>query len=382
MTNFADGKVYEKLGIRPLINAVGNSTLLGGSTPSEAIKQAMEEASHGFVDMPDLLAKSGDYIASLLGTEAAYPTSGCAAAMTLSSAVVMTGSDVNKMGRLPDTTGMKNEILIQRPQRYGADPCFRFAGAKLVEVGSPSGCTADELEAAVVENTAAIAYIQHPDYTKGALTVAETAAVGRQTGVPVIVDAAAQIYPIEYFRRTGQSADLVCFSSKYYGGPNSAGFVTGKRELIDAVAALGFQTNLPYDDIPTGSGYAIGRGMKLDRQEIAALLVAIDTWFTMNHEDRLQEYDRKMAVVQKHLEGVAGVRAHPEPYDAYFAVRLHVTVDPATGKTAQQAVDELDAGTPRIRAGIEGDDVIIVPHTLNAGEETAVGERLRAALVG
>ena len=128
MGNFADGKVYEKLGVRPMINAVGNSTMLGGSTPSDMIKQAMEEASHGFVDMGDLTAKAGDYIAGLLGTEAAYPTSGCAAAMTLSSAVVMTGNDVEKMGRLPDTTGMKNEILIQSAQRYAADPCFRFAG--------------------------------------------------------------------------------------------------------------------------------------------------------------------------------------------------------------------------------------------------------------
>ena len=145
MGNFADGKVYEKLGVRPMINAVGNSTMLGGSTPSDMIKNAMEEASHGFVDMGDLTSKAGDYIAGLLGTEAAYPTSGCAAAMTLSSAVVMTGNDIEKMGRLPDTTGMKNEILIQSAQRYAADPCFRFAGAKLVEVGN----TAAEIEAAV-----------------------------------------------------------------------------------------------------------------------------------------------------------------------------------------------------------------------------------------
>lgn len=382
MTTFAGGKVYEKLGIRPLINAQGNATVLGGSTPTAAIKEAMDEASLKYVEMADLLAKSGDYIAGLLGTEAAYPTSGCAAALTLSSAVVMTGSDKEKMGRLPDTTGMKNEILIQKSQRYGADPCFRFAGASLVEVGSASGCTADDLEAAVGDSTAAIAYVQHPDYGKHALTLEETAAVGRKTGVPVIVDAAAQVYPIDFFRRTAQAAELVCFSSKYYGGPNSAGFVTGKKELIDAIAALGFASNLPYDDIPTGGGYAIGRGMKLDRQEIVALLVAIDTWCTMNHEDRFQEYDRKMAVIQGHLEGIAGVRAHPEAYDSYFAVRLHVTVEAASGRTAQQVVDELDAGTPRIKTGVEGDDVIIVAHTLNAGEETEVGERLKAVLTG
>ena len=378
MGNFADGKVYEKLGIRPMINAMGNATMLGGSTPSDMIKQAMEEASHGFVEMADLTAKAGDYIAGLLGTEAAYPTSGCAAAMTLSSAVVMTGNDVEKMGQLPDTTGMKNEILIQRAQRYAADPCFTFAGAKLVEVGN----TTAAIEAAVGENTAAIAYVEHPEYTQGALSLDETTALARGAGVPVIVDAAAQIYPIDYFRRTAQAAELVCFSSKYYGGPNSGGFVTGKRDLIDAISALGFQTMLPYSHGLYETGYAIGRGMKLDRQEIAAVLVAIDHWFTMNHEDRLQEYDRRMAVVEKHLEGVSGARAHAEPYDAYFAVRLHVTVDPVSGKTARQVADELDAGNPRIRVGVEGDDVIVVPHTLNPGEENAVGERLRAAIAG
>ena len=378
MGNFADGKVYEKLGIRPMINAMGAATVLGGSTPSDMIKQAMEEASHGYVEMADLTAKAGDYIAGLLGTEAAYPTSGCAAAMTLSSAVVMTGNDVEKLGRLPDTTGMKNEILIQRAQRYAADPCFTFAGAKLVEVGN----TAAEIEAAIGESTAAIAYVEHPEYNEGALSLDETTALARGAGVPVIVDAAAQIYPIDYFRRTAQAAELVCFSSKYYGGPNSGGFVTGKRELIDAIAALGFQTMLPYSHGRYETGYAFGRGMKMDRQEIAAVLVAIDHWFTMNHEDRLQEYDRKMAVVQGHLDGVAGVRAHPEPYEAYIAVRLHVTVDPMSGKTARQVADDLDAGNPRIRVGVEGDDVIVVPHTLNAGEETTVGERLRAVIAG
>jgi L-seryl-tRNA(Ser) seleniumtransferase len=277
---------------------------------------------------------------------------------------------------------MKNQILIQKPQRYAADPCFRFAGAKLVEVGDVAGCTTGQIEDAIGADTAAIAYVVHPDYSTGAVPLEEAAAVGRRNGVPLIVDAAAQVYPIDYFRRTAQSAELVCFSSKYYGGPNSAGFVTGKRELIDAVAALGFASNLPYDDIPTGGGYAFGRGMKLDRQEIVALLVAIDTWCSMNHEDRFQEYDRKMAVIQRHLEGIAGVRAHPEPYDSYLAVRLHVTVEAASGSTAQQVVDELDAGTPRIKTGVQGDDVIIVPHTLNPGEESTVGERLRAVLTG
>ena len=110
MTMFGDGDILEELGVRPVINAAGNGTILGGSTPSPAVREAMERANLHFVEMRELLEKSGEYIAGVLGTEAAYVTSGCAAALTLSTAACMAGTDPEKIGRLLDTTGMKNEI--------------------------------------------------------------------------------------------------------------------------------------------------------------------------------------------------------------------------------------------------------------------------------
>ena len=155
--------------------------------------------------MGDLTAKAGDYIAGLLGTEAAYPTSGCAAAMTLSSAVVMTGNDVEKMGRLPDTTGMKNEILIQSvrsgtpPTRASGSP-----GRSWSRWGTPRPRSKPPWERTPPPSPTS----NTRQYNQGALSLDETTALARKAGVPVIVDAAAQIYPIDYFRRTAQAADL------------------------------------------------------------------------------------------------------------------------------------------------------------------------------
>ena len=195
MATFTGGKVYEKLGVSPVINAIGHTTVLGGSTPSTAVIEAMEEAGLDFVVMRELLDKAGEFIAELLGTEAAYPTSGCAAALSLSAAVCMTGGDLARASRLPNTTAMKNEFLIQKPQRYSADPCYRFPGGHVVEAGDSAGCTAEQLHDAVGPHTAAIAYYLQPDWGSSVVSLEDAAAIGKRNGVPVIVDAAYQVYP-------------------------------------------------------------------------------------------------------------------------------------------------------------------------------------------
>ena len=382
MSTLTGGNLYEKLGVRPLINAMGNSTMLGGSTPTAALREVMDEAGLHYVDMSELLARSGEFIANLIGTEAAYPTSGCAAALSLSSAACMTGNDYEKMARLPDTSCMKNEILIQKAQRYGADPCLRFPGARLVEVGDEAGCTAEQLEQAIGPNTAAIAYFQQWSWPDSVVSLEDAAAVGKRNGVPVIADAASQIYPLDRFRKIAQTADLACFGGKYYGGATDAGFVAGRRDLIDAVAAQGFDTVIPQSDIPAGSGYAFGRGMKVARQDVVAMVVALEDWFFMNHEDRIGEYERKMSVIQRGLAGIPSVEAKPVPHDSYLVTGLEVRMGPGASKSAQQVVDELDAGTPRVKVGYtEGEDSFtIITHTLNEGEEAILAERLSSLL--
>ena len=370
--------VYSRLGVRPIINAQGNRTVLGGSATTPAVAAAMEEANHTYVEMRELLEKSGEFIAEMLGVEAAYVTSGCSAALALSAAACMTGRDPDKIAQLPDTTGMRNEVILQKPQQYSYDRSYTVPGAKLVRAGDDDGCTAEQLESAIGPNTAALAYLIRAGEDDSVTPLEQVVEMAHSRGLPVIADAAARIYPLEYFRRNAQSADLVCFGAKYIGAPQSAGYVCGKKELVDAVVDHGFI------GFQTGGGRAFGRPMKLDKQEIIGVVTAIEQWFTMNHEDRLIGYEETLTTVQRELAGTPGVESKLEQVDQYFGVTLNVTFDAeALGKTAQDVAAELDAGTPRIAVSAPDDGTIAVnAHALKEGEELIVAEHLRMALGG
>ena len=379
MATFAGGSVYSRLGVRPVINARGNQTILGGSTPPDSVRQAMDEADLHFVEMRELMVKSGDFIADVLGSESAYVTSGCASAISLSAAACMAGADLDKIGRLPDTTGMRDRIVIAKRQRYSFDRCFTLTGAKLVEAGNDDGCDADQLDAAIGDDTAAVAYVVNaaaPD--DSVLSLKEATEVARANDAPLIADAASQIYPLDFFQENAQVPDLACFGAKYFGSPHSTGIVAGKRELVEAVAAQGF-ISYHYD-----GNNAVGRGMKLDRQEIVGVVAALDAWFTMNHEDRFMEYGRRMTLIEEGLRGLDSVRTRVVDNRRFWATTLRVDFDPETvGMTAGRVAEELDAGNPRIWVYTEGDGTInLNVHTLNEGEETIIADRLRAILSG
>lgn len=379
MATFAGGSVYSRLGVRPVINARGNQTILGGSTPPAPVRRAMDEADLHFVEMRELMAKSGEFIADVLGSESAYVTSGCASAISLSAAACMAGADLDKIGRLPDTTGMRDRIVIAKRQRYSFDRCFTLTGAKLVEAGNDDGCDADQLDAAIGGDTAAVAYVVNaaaPD--DSVLSLKEATEVARANDAPLIADAASQIYPLNFFQENAQVPDLACFGAKYFGSPHSTGIVAGKRELVEAVAAQGF-ISYHYD-----GNNAVGRGMKLDRQEIVGVVAALDAWFTMNHEDRFMEYGRRMTLIEEGLRGLDSVRTRVVDNRRFWATTLRVDFDPETvGMTAGRVAEELDAGNPRIWVYTEGDGTInLNVHTLNEGEETIIADRLRAILSG
>ena len=372
MTDRIGSKIYTKLEVRPVINAGGSTTRFGGSTPSPAVKRAMDEADASWVEIQELLEKSGAYIADVLGVEAAYVTAGCYAALVLSTAACISGKDPERAGRLPDTTGMANEVLIQKPQRYGFDRCYTVPGGKLVEVGNEEGCSPEEMERAIGPDTAAVAYFVQPDWGSGVVSLEDTVRIARSKGVPVIADAASRIYPLDYFCDIARSADLVCFGGKYINAPQSTGFVCGRKDLVEAVAVHGFVSSRPF-----------GRGQKLDRQEIAGVVAALDEWFTMDHEARFSEYDAKIAIIQEGLQGASHLReTEAVRTSRHPGVTLHVVLDSeALGKSAQEVADELYAGNPRIRVLREGSDTLnINVHTLNDGEERIVADRLRDLL--
>ena len=368
MTNQNLGQVYNRLGARPVINAAGNQTVLGGSILSGAVKKAMEEAGASYVGMEELLAKSGEHIASLLGVEAAYVTSGCYSALLLCSAAVMTGNDPDKRGQLPDTAGMKDEILLQRTQRYGFDRAFTVPGGKLIYVGDDDSMTTEQLQQAIGPKTAAVAYLLYPDQGK-AMPLQQVVKIAHSHNVPVISDAAAQIYPLDYFRRNAQAADLVCFGGKYFNAPHSAGFACGRKDLIEAVSAHGFIGPRP-----------IGRGMKLDRQEIIGLVTAIDEWFAMDHEKRSEEQDARYDAITQELSGIQNVSTKIVRIKGHMLSTLHVVIDTKT-LGAQQVVRQLDEGTPRIKVGAAGSDTITInAYTLNEGHEYMIAKALKSLL--
>lgn len=367
--------VYERLGVRRVINAWGVATELGGWTPSRKVMQAMERANDATVEMQDLLEKSGEFIADILGVEAAYVTSGGAAAQALSIAACMAGEDPQKIARLPDTAGMKDEVVIQARNRYMFDRCYTLTGAALVEAGDGGGTSESDLRDVIGPRTAAVAYYIQPPIDDAIVSLEDTVAIARSRGVPAVADACSQIYPLDYFRRCAQSADLVTFGAKYMGAPHSAGFVCGKRELIDAVSAQSF-VSYHYD-----GGKAVGRAMKIDRHEIIGVVTAIEDWFTMDHEERILEYEARFADIAEAVQDLEGVATRRTEIHHYVPYVMVIDVDESiVGKSAADIRAELDSGNPRIWVDAVDGSLRVVVNCMTDEETRVVADRLRQAL--
>lgn len=376
----ADAKgMHGVLGLRRTINAAGNMTILGGSMTSSEVVAAMAEANESFVDMEELLDKSGKAIAEILGSEAALVTSGCFAALVLGTAAIMAGKDAGRIARLPDATGMKNEFLIQKPTRYHYDRAVSVAGAKLVEVGEQSRTTAEQLEASIGPNTAGILYPARWEETAGALSIPEVVRIARKKNVAVLIDAASEIYPLDRMTwLAGTSgADLICFGAKYFGSLNSAGVLCGKRESVAAAVLNNFIA------FETVDNRALGRGYKVDRQEIIATLVALREWFAMDHKKRFALQERRLQTIAQALEGLPHVTAERIWPRRGAWMHLRVTWDEAQiGKSPASVGEALGKGDPSVRVGLEDGQVHIAAHTLKDGEDEIVAKRLREVFSG
>jgi D-glucosaminate-6-phosphate ammonia-lyase len=378
MESSATVSIYEQLGVRPVINARGLNTVVGGGTPSPRMKEAMERMDRYYVDMRDLLEKSGQIIARLLGCEAAYVTPGAAAALTLGTAACITGDDVDKMARLPDTEGLKNKVVIQANQTYQYDRSVTIVGTTLVEVGGQSGTTAQQLESAMTADVACVLYPAHLDQVPGALPLDKVLEIAHAKGVPVLVDAAAQVYPIERmlsFPRMG--ADLVAYSVKYIGGPNSSGILCGKKALIDAAVPQGF---IGFETVTNRKGY--GRPFKLDRQEIVGAMVCLQEWLETDHERRAADLERRIAGWTRQLEGLPGLTLEllKRPGSAPRVLRLSVDAG-AAKRSADDLFEGLRAGKPAIFCNRDQSGALLLnPGPVHERDVDLVGQRLRALL--
>jgi len=336
--------IYGDLGARVVINARGPRTILGGSRLSPRVRAAMEAANRYHVDLAELLETSGQVIANLLGAAAARVTTGAAAALELGMAACMTGDDPDKMARLPDTSGMRNEFLLQVRQRFQYDHCPTVVGGRRVLVGDQHGTSLKQLQATIGPRTAAILYAAHLEGTEGTVSLADVMELGHAAGVPVLLDAAAQVYPIDLMKGyIAAGADIVCYSAKYFGGPNSTGIICGKADLIRAAAR---QDSMGYEH---GGYRAFGRAMKLDRQEIVGLVVALKEWLALDHVARLRGYERQAQRIIEALRGVPGVHCTTQPQMPAAGLLVRVFLDPAqTGKTAREVASALSEDNPTV----------------------------------
>lgn len=366
--------IYDELGVRPLINASANITRIGGSLMPPEVVEAMREASKHFINLDELQRAVGNKLAELTHNEAAYVSTGAAAGVALATAAVVAGADPKAIQQLPDTTGLKNEVIIHKSHRNGYDHAVRMIGVKVVEIGTESETKPQELEAAINGNTAAIFWFQGAMTGHADIPLEKVIEIANRFHVPVLVDAADQVPPVEnLWKFTGMGASLAIFSGgKDLRGPQASGLVVGRKDLIESIRVNGS---------PNAS---IGRPMKVGKEEMVGLLTAVKLYVNRDHEARASQDEEIVAgwcMELSRLPGVHAERSVPNVAGQPWP-RAKVVIDPAkAGMSRDELVLALRNGTPSIEVLPGGPDVLYVnPMTLADGEDQIVLDRLLAIL--
>ena len=364
--------IYEDLGVRPVINAIGTPTRFGGALMNPEVLETMSIASQEFCLLDELHEKAGERVAEMLDVEAAYITASAACGLVITTAACMTGSDQDNIRQLPDTTGMKYEVVIQKSHRIAYDQAIRLTGAKLIELDDTDGIPAEAMRAAIGKNTVAVFYLGKNFRNKNSVPLELVVAIAHSAGVPVIVDAASECPPISTLTRfTKEGADLVIFSGgKSLQGPQSTGLLIGRKDLIKACAL-------------NGTPFAtVGRPMKVSREEILAFIKALEIYLNRDHEADAISWEEKVRYIEGALSGIPNITlSRGESRETYTVPQLVVKVDPVSGLTGEKAVTALLDGTPRIIVQEQGEDGFSInPHNLQKGQEQIVAERCREVL--
>lgn len=365
---------YESLGVRRVINANATLTRLGGSLMPPEVIAAMNEAAGCFVDLDELQRRVGERLAALTHNEAAYVACGAAAGLTLATAACVAGANPDLVTRFPQLEGLKNEVIVHHTHRNGYDYAVRQTGVRLVEIGSARGASAADLEAAITPRTAAFFWFAGAMTTPGDLPLPDVVRIAHAHGVPVVVDAAAQLPPVSnLWDFTRQGADLAIFSGgKDLRGPQSSGLVLGRADLIEACRLHG------------SPNQAIGRPMKVGKEEMLGLLAAVERYLTLDHAARERWCEAAVQCWCDALNSAPGVSAARDfPNEARQPLpRCRVTLDAARlGQTRDDVLRRLMEGDPAVSAAPAGDDGLYLnPMTLEAGEDSLVLERLLAVL--
>jgi len=394
-------EIYRELGITKVVNACFLSTILGGSSMADEVLEAANQAHEEWAWIWDMEERAGETIAEITGAEAAHVTTGTYGGMVISAAACMAGKDRAKKSKLPsDTDDFADEFIIQKCVRsLKYNRAIETAGGTYKTVGDRSGCTVEEIEAAIDENTAGVVYMAPgpgpwpgPSYVKGekegfegatdAVALEDVIEVAHDHDVPVILDAAGQTYPVEGLERyADMGADLVCYSGKYVTGPNAAGFVIGKEEYVERAFHNNFigdegygyaepdtvefipddehtKANRPRDPLGENHTYGVGRGYKLDRFDIVAVVEALKRWVDLDHEkERFEPAKARGEYVMDQLEGHSEIEMtlgdhhyHNVPLDVVFT-------------------DETEAYVEELKSGLLEADPMVYPRSIDLTEE-------------
>jgi L-seryl-tRNA(Ser) seleniumtransferase len=358
---------FRDLGVRPFINAAGTYTAMTASLMPPEVMDAINYASRHFVMLDELHDKVGERIATLIRADGAMVTSGAASALTLGTAAVLTGTDRQKIGDLPNLAGMKSEVIVQKAHRFGYEHAVRNCGVTLVEVETP-----EDVDRAVNGKTAMMLFYNNNN-REGRIQDEAFVQLARKHGIPTLNDAAADVPPVEnLWKYTKMGFDLVAFSGgKGLRGPQSAGLLVGRKDLIAAA-----RLNAP----PNGN--TIGRGLKVNKEEMVGMLAALERYVGLDHAGELRDFERRADTIRRSAAAVSGVKAEVfVPEIANHVPHVRIAWDAAgTGLSAAEAVKALREGEPSIGTRAEGDALVIGVWMMQPGEDHIVARRVREVL--
>lgn len=361
---------FKEFGLRTFINATGTHTYLTGSLMRPEVKEAINLSSNHYVNLNELQDKIGAHIAKLLKCEAAMVSAGAASALTLGTAACITGKDRQKIIDLPNLQGPQSEVIVQKTHRFGYDHAVRNTGIKFIEVETRS-----ELERAINKNTVMMLFFNYAN-RRGQIKDEEFVTLGKKHAIPTFNDCAADVPPMEHlWKYTGMGFDLVTISGgKGLRGPQSSGLLLGRKDLIEAA-----RLNAP----PNGN--AIGRGMKVNKEEIFGLMVAVEQYLKLDHKKERKELEERVKLISDSAQSVTGVET--EIVVQYIGNHYpQVRIDWDNEKinlSHQELIEKLRNGHPSIETATKGwlgEGVFVCMSMARPGQERVVAQRLREIL--
>lgn len=364
--------LFEELGIETLINGRGTLTFLSGSLMQPEVVEAIKSTSDEFANLYEVQDKVGQRIAELLNCEAAMVTSGAAGALTLGTAAVITGTDEEKIKKLPNLPGPRREVIIQKRHRYGYDHAVRNTGIRMIEVES-----AAEMEEVINDRTVMSLFFNAAAQFGGfehSIGHEEFVAISRKHDIPSFIDAAADVPPPEnLFRYIEMGFDLVTFSGgKAIRGPQSAGLLYGRKDLIEAAKL----NHNPHSD-------SIGRGMKVNKEEIFGMMVALESYLERDHEQQWEEWVGWTETIAEEAETLPSVSGELKVNDgpANHFPDLQLSWDQSQVEISpQEVVKKLQEGKPRIEISSNDEGLYITVVTMKPEQVEIVARRIREVL--